>query len=288
MQTAQGILDYLLEQGQDWVDPERTNDRILYGPGEREVSSAVVVWQPTARVIHRARELACQLIVSHEPLFWRVRGNEGGDVRDEEAQAKKERLLDESGITVIRCHDVWDRYPELGIAPSWAANLGFEDYRICDYWDGKIFALCEFEPAKKLVEVAQTIAERTAWLGQQAVTVMGDPDMEISRFTLNIGAWGGSFRHLKDARDRHGSQGAAITEFNWWTSPMWALDTGFGLIGCNHGVSESPGMRSLAEYLGKVFPDLTFTHVPEAAPYLMVGSDGPVTGRTCLDSWETL
>lgn len=73
------IIDLLESQG-EWVNRSCTRDRILFGNAQTEISKVITCWVATNKVI--------QYAVEHN-------------------------------ITICRCHDLWDVYPEYGIRDSW-------------------------------------------------------------------------------------------------------------------------------------------------------------------------
>ena len=145
----------------------------------------------------------------------------------------------------------------------------------------------EVDQNPALEDVARQIAERTAPFGQQFVPVIGDPKMPVKRLVLNVGAWGSHAKFMVDARDNHGAQAAVATEICWWRDASWALDTGFGLLQINHGVSECATIESLYRYLKEQFKEIDFTFFTEAAPYWMAGPQGPAARHEATSSWHT-
>ncbi len=271
--TAKEILQQLHAMGKGWVDPESTVDRITHGPADREVMKAAVTWMGTTRAIRKAAEQECQLVIVHEPIIWQRKDRDKESFDRTRSDAKRE-LLDELGITAIRCHDLWDRYPKLGVCEWWPKSLGLTDYTVERYEAGTIFALCRMAAGTTLGEIGILIAEKTADLGQQYVAVVGSTDMPVQSLATNVGAWGSNPECLVEARDRYGADAFVATEFCWWEMAGYALDTGMGLVHVNHGVSECASIESLYNHLDRSFLDIEFTYIHEAAPYTMVGPGG--------------
>jgi tetratricopeptide (TPR) repeat protein len=129
------------QQVAPWVDWDgRTKDRFLFGDPEVEIEKVAVCWIVTLEQARRAAAAGANVIVSHEPLYY---GLDDHLTRGEEAyrqalastpadlqsklQARREEL-ERLGLTVLRCHDTWDRFPGVGIPDAWAAHLGFTAY----------------------------------------------------------------------------------------------------------------------------------------------------------------
>ncbi len=280
MTTAAEIDDWLVAQG-SWVTRERKVDRILHGASERKIRACAVAWMGTTRVIRRAIEAGCDGLIVHEPIFWSGRDDPESIFDPVEADRKKS-LLDQHGITVIRCHDLWDRYPRIGVVDSWAACLGFDRITHHEFSYGEpeklpmLYAIAHLPPGATLRDAATQIANRTRHLGQQHVATIGDLSMPMERLMINIGAWGSHAMQWMAARDEYGAQGAVSTEFVWWRDASWSLDTGFALIHANHGVSECYSMQVLRDFVKDRYPDITWQFINEAAPYTMVA---PTEGR---------
>ncbi len=286
MKTADDILQFILKEGEAWIDLEDTVDRVTHGSGQREIQKAGVAWMPTMRVIQRAADAGCQLLVVHEPIIWNHRDLDSKSV-DPTRSAMKRKFLDDHNITVVRCHDLWDRYPERGVCDYWPKLLGFNSYTKKPYSDGTQFALCELPKGTTLQAVGQQIAQKTARYGQQFIPMVGDPNMPVEKLMLNVGAWGSNAQLMAEARDEFGAQAVAATEISWWRDAGWALDTGFGLLQVNHGVSECATIESLYHFLKEQFLDIEWTFFTEAAPYLMVGPDGPAPRDESTKDWQT-
>jgi hypothetical protein len=47
-------------------------------------------------------------------------------------------------------------------------------------------------------------------------------------------------------------------------------ELGFPTIIVNHGVAEEWGVRNLAAYLARTFPDLEVFHLPQRCPYVVL------------------
>jgi putative NIF3 family GTP cyclohydrolase 1 type 2 len=123
------------------------------------------------------------------------------------------------------------------------------------------------------------VVDKTEFMGQGVVSVTGNLKRKVPRVILNIGAWGSKAENMIEAREATGADAAIATEFCWWREAGWALDTDFGLIHVQHGVSEMMGMQSLYEYLKVRLPDLEFEFIEESSLCRFIGRAGVI--RTC-------
>jgi len=248
MNTAD-IREHLFSKS-PWIDRDRTVDTIKAGDPSREVTTVGVGWMATIDDLRAAAELGCELFVTHEPTFWEHAAPEL-ERRNEEPGLAKLKFLDEAGLCVLRCHDVWDYWPEIGIRDSWARWLGLGDpVALSDHpWH----AAYDVEPTT-LREFARHVARKTAPLGEDSVSVMGDPDRVVRRPAVGVGC-GGPDKDMVDL-------GADVLIVCYDGASYWAArerlyELGAAVIAVEHGTCELPGMMNLAKYLDETFAELT-------------------------------
>ena len=256
---ATDVLAHFREVG-TWVDWDDTCDQIVYGDADAEVKGIATAWIPTHAAIREAAAKKCNLMVVHEPSFIHYHA----DTRSgEQVVAEKRRLLDEHAITLLRCHDTWDRMPKVGIPDAWAEWLGFETesrpvesfYKIC------LLGHLTVEQA------AQTILEKVRPLGQDAVLVFGDKTKEVSRLAVGTGA----ITNVSEMYEL-GCDVILATDdgMNSWECGLWSADLDVPLLVVNHATAEKPGMMAMATYLKDQFPKLPVKYVDVAYPYRVV------------------
>ena len=198
----------------------------------------------------RAHELGCDLFITHEPTFWEHRAAEQR-LRVVEPGLTKQRFLDETGMVVLRVHDIWDNWPEVGIRDSWAKGLGLTAFLGED--ETRWHALYAIEETT-LREFAQYVALKVQVLGQDSVQVIGDPDMRVSRPALGVGCGGPDTDMIDRGAD------VLIVCFDgasYWQARQRFSELGVGVITVEHGTSEMWGLENLARYLSETFPSLT-------------------------------
>ncbi len=240
---------HLLSQA-PWVNPDATVDTVKAGDPSKSVRTVGVGWYASIYDLRAAVELGCDLFITHEPTFWQHEAPEDR-LRDVDPGTAKTRLLDESGLVVLRCHDVWDGWPEIGIRDSWADWLGLtERVAVSDHPWHAGYAV---EPVP-LREFARHVAGKIAPLGEDSVSVIGDPERIVSRPALGVGC-GGPDKDMVDL-------GADVLIVcydgaSYWGTRERLAELGAAVIAVEHGTSEMPGMMNLAKYLGATFPELT-------------------------------
>jgi putative NIF3 family GTP cyclohydrolase 1 type 2 len=243
--------------------PEDTVDRVIYGDREREVVGIAVAWMPYRDTIAAAKASGVNLLVVHEPTFydhW-----DGSDRLASSAAADaKRRYIDESGITIIRCHDVWDAMPDVGIPFAWGEFLGL-GRPIASETHYNLYAV----PAQTALAFAGRVAAATSTLGQECVALYGNPEAQVARVGVGTGCIASPWRLYDMGADLAVSVDDAVRA---WVEGEWCHDTGRPLVVVNHNVSEEAGMASLARHLAASFPAIPVTHLHQGCSYLSVGT----------------
>jgi len=243
------LRDYLLARA-PWVDRDNTVDTIKAGDPARDIGVVGVGWMSSIDDLRAAVEFGCDLFVTHEPTFWQHEAPEDR-LRGVEPGLTKAALLAETGMVVLRCHDVWDGWPGIGIRDSWAAWLELgEPVALPEHPWHAVYAM---DP-KPLRDFAQHVAGKVASLGEDSVSVMGDPDHVVSNPAIGVGCGGPD----KDCVDL----GADVLIVcydgaSYWSTRERLAELGAAVIAVEHGTSEMPGLMNLAKYLDETFPELT-------------------------------
>lgn len=240
-----------LLSGSPWVDPSNTVDTVKAGDPTREVRTVGVGWISSIDDLRAAVELGCDLFITHEPTFWHHWDPPDDPARTTQPGLTKTKLLAESGLVVLRCHDVWDSWPEIGIRGSWAGWLGLT--QLVAESEHSWHAVYAIEPVP-LREFARHVARKIAPLGEDSVSVIGDPRRLVSRPAVGVGCGGPD----KDTIDL----GADVLVVcydgaSYWQTRERLAELGAAVVAVEHGTSEMPGMMNLTRYLGETFPELT-------------------------------
>jgi hypothetical protein len=174
--TTTEIQAYLL-QNSPWVKGNNTVDTVKCGDPERPVKKAGVAWFPSIWDIRAAIRAGCDLLIVHEPTFWEHSAAER-QWRDRGPGIAKSTALRESGLVILRAHDTWDNWPEIGIRDSWAKYLGLTT-RIREGSSLRWTAVYEI-PETTLRDFAQQVADRIRALGEDSVQVIGDAEQRCA------------------------------------------------------------------------------------------------------------
>ncbi|MFC1461903.1 Nif3-like dinuclear metal center hexameric protein [Verrucomicrobiota bacterium] len=259
---AKDVMAHFQEIGK-WVNWKKTCDQFLHGDAESEVRGIATAWIPTNAAIQEAHEKGCNLFITHEPAFYP--GYEGTSSTDQLVNAKRE-LLDRLGITLLRCHDTWDRMPEFGIPDAWASFLGFEtEERPVQ----SFYKICLVESVT-VEQTARLILDKVRTLGQDSVLILGDKARKVSRMAVGTGA----ITHLPHMYELQPDVILATDDgINFWTGGHWAADLDIPLLVVNHATAEKPGMQAMARYLQGIFPEIPVAYVDVCYSYSAVIAD---------------
>jgi putative NIF3 family GTP cyclohydrolase 1 type 2 len=259
---AREIRDYLCSLDTGWVDWENTADVFLAGDPDREITGIAVAWMGYRWALERALDLGCDLFITHEPIYYSGRDDDPRMRAFPAARAKEDWLRD-TGLTVLRCHDVWDQLPGIGIPDSWGRLLGFDSpiagegyYRVYDV------------SGRDALSIARQVAAAVEPLGQEAVELTGPADAPVSRLAIGTGA----ITPFTRFRELYNADIAVCTDdsFTYWREGALAADSEIPVVVVNHAVSEIYGMQCLAEHLCDRFPRVLVRYIPQRCTFRLV------------------
>ncbi|HOX39547.1 MAG TPA: Nif3-like dinuclear metal center hexameric protein [Candidatus Brocadiia bacterium] len=256
MTTTTDIREYLLSNS-PWVNRDKTVDTVKIGDPSKPIAKAGVCWYSAFKTIRAAHEAGCQLLICHEPTFWEHAAPEQ-HWRNEEPGLTKRKFLEQTGMVILRAHDSWDNWPDIGIRDSWAAGLGLTN-RVREGTSLRWHAMYRV-PNQTLRQFAQYVADRIAPLGEDSVQVIGDPDMIVSKPALGVGC------AVPDKEMVDFGADVLIMCYDgasYWSTRERIAEMGVGVITVEHGTSEMWGMENLRKHLSEVFKDVEFRYFAE-------------------------
>lgn len=256
MPTTEDIREYLLSHS-PWVDRDRTVDTVKAGDATQPVRKAGVCWYPSVWDIRAAVDAGCDLLIAHEPAFWE-HGPEELTWRNRGPGIEKTRLLDESGLVILRAHDTWDNWPEIGIRDAWARFLHL-GRPIAEGSNLRWHALYEI-PEQTLGSFASYVAGRVRELGEEGIQVMGQAERTVRRVAIGVGC------AVPDQEMIDAGADVLIGCYDgasYWAQRERCYEAGAAIITVEHGSSEMPGLMRLRDHLAEVFPSVEFIFVAE-------------------------
>ena len=256
------MLEHFLSRA-DWVDRENTVDRIIVGDPDREVQTCFVSWMPSLEAIRTVVDRGADLLVCHEPTFWNHRDDRPVH---EGPPAVKARFIAENDVVILRNHDCWDRWPDIGIPWSWARFLGLESPPAA-FGGDQYQHRYDIEPVA-LDELAARVAARCAALGEPSVQVTGDGGQQVSKIGIGTGC-GCDINTYMDM----GCDCSIVCDDGscYWSNIQLARDLGHPVIRVNHGTSEENGMVTLTRYINENMEGVTAEHLPHGSMFRLVG-----------------
>ena len=246
-----------------WLMPEDTVDTFKAGNPRSEVRAIAVGWMSYAWALKRALSLGCNVFITHEPTYYDHHDNQP-KIFDLPGVRQKQQWIEENGIVILRCHDLWDQLPGIGIPDSWGTwlNLG-------DAIAGEGYFRVYDVSGKTALQVAQQVAGRVALFGQQAVQLVGPADRPVTRAAIGTGAISPFLSFIS----QYNVDLAICSDdgTTYWRDAAFAIDMGIPLIIVNHPVTEEAGMINLAKCLQTQFPEIPVHHIAEQCMYRLVG-----------------
>ena len=258
------ILEHFLSRAA-WVDRDHTVDRVIVGDPEKDVDRCVVTWMPSLFALRHAVEREIKLTICHEPTFWNHR-----DDRPERNRRSKEKLdfIKRHDLVVLRNHDCWDRWPDIGIPWAWADFLGFEG-------DPAAIGAHGYQHRYDITpimveELAHRIAEKCDPIGEPAVQVTGDLSKVVSKVGIGTGCGCNIETYLE-----MGCDCSIVCDDGtcYWADIQMAEDLGHAVVRVNHGTSEDPGMATLTRYINDNL-GIHAEHLAHGATFRLIGKEG--------------
>jgi putative NIF3 family GTP cyclohydrolase 1 type 2 len=259
---ASDLQTYLRSLNGGWMNLDATVDTFKAGQPDADVRGIAVGWMSYTWALRRAIELGCNLFVTHEPTYYNHLDDDPR-IFDLPGTREKRRFIEENELVILRCHDLWDQAPDIGIPDSWGAWLGF-DAAIAGEGYFRVYDVA----GRTAAEVARQVARRVAPLGQPAVELIGPPDAPVSRVCIGTGAITPFLKFIRAYQvDLAICTDDGIAQ---WRDGGYAIDMGVPIIVANHAVSEEAGVASLARRIQQAFPEVPVRHIPQRCMYTLV------------------
>jgi len=256
------VVEHFLSRA-DWVDRDNTVDRVIVGDARKEVERCIVAWMPSLAAVRAVTNKGVGLLVCHEPTFW--------DHLDHAPESKprcaeKLAVICDHDLTIVRLHDSWDRWPEVGIPFAWGRFLGLGGAPAAT---GRAGYQHRYDIAPvPFAQFARSVAARTAALGQPMVEATGDPEALVSKIGIGTGCATDVRAYLDMGCDCFV---LCDDGTSYWRDAQFAEDRGIPTLTVNHGTSEEPGMVTLAQYINDELDGLCAEHLPQGCRFRLVG-----------------
>lgn len=233
------IIQILEKQGY-WVNWDKTRDHLIHGDLSQSVNRIGVCWMATFQVIQEAQEKGIDFLITHENPFY-MASTQPNTLALMAAERKKQ-LLSKLGISVYRCHDVWDCIENVGVSDMWANRLGFSfDKR----QPGSYNHFAEIKPMTA-IDLCTHVAHCLVEDGQNGAWLFGRKDKVIRRLAIGTGAATDVWSMLKEDVDAVIVSDDGVKTFS---EGQYLLDHDKAMIMVSHAPSEIAGIKAMAVWL---------------------------------------
>jgi putative NIF3 family GTP cyclohydrolase 1 type 2 len=267
--TAEDVNKYL----RSLIDVQEPSvDKIIIGDPSTRVNKIGTAWMPYWETCKQAVSDGVNVLIVHEPTFYAHRDLEAdewlniasptdGQQKYLKLRKEKARWIKENGLVIIRCHDVWDKFPDIGIPYAFGQALGFPNDAILRR--EMYYNVYKSDPVPAL-EMARHIAEKLNVAGQPGVAFYGDEKYMVRSVGVGTGCICNPMNYMQLEPDLF----IAIDDtVRTWIQTTYAEDTGKPLVVVNHGTSEEFGMKLLNEHLTGAFEDFEVIHYKQGCTY---------------------
>lgn len=245
----------------DPIDETKTRDKVLWGDTTQECTGIVTTCFASVPVIQQAIAMGCNLIISHEALFWN-HGDHTDWLHDNEIFQKKIQLLDSAKVVVWRDHDyIHSGIPEQGknvdgIFYGVMKKLGWEKYWIGDPKSPTTF---QFDEAIDGEELLKLCIDRFNLNGVRYVGDLHTPVRKVMIPGHLIGGVDNATLAKVESENFDCLISMEITDFTMseYIRDSANLDHPRLIIEVGHFNTEEPGMEYMVNYINNAIDDPT-------------------------------
>ena len=244
--TVREIYEFIQTLAPEYMAMDWDHVGLLCGRSDRKVTKILVALHPFMNVCKEAKELGCELLVTHHPCIWKL-----DTVNDQTIAGNTLLYLIENGISALNAHTNLDCAPN-GVNDQLAKILGLKDIEVIDLSgndeSGRPYGLLRGGT------VSETDAEAFA---AHVKSVLGCDGVRFTagRTIRRVAVGGGS---CSDAMYRVNALGydCLVTADCKYNAFADAKDLDFTLIDAGHFQTENPVCAYLAAELQKKFPEI--------------------------------
>lgn len=255
--SAKELVDRIITHSGAKV-PADTVDCFKAGKPEQPITGVAVCMFATMDVLRKASAEGCNLIITHEPLYYNHR-DDTTELAQDPVYLAKSAFIRDHGLTVWRFHDgVHAMQPDL-ILKGLVQKLGWERFQ-----DPKFPLHFKLER----MTFQSLLSELRHHLNRHAFQAIGDPEMELSSVCVVPGAAPGSFhRILLNAGD---TELIIAGEGNQWETFEYVRDANLlgkrkAAVFLGHSASEELGMQCAATWMADFIREVPVRFI-EAGP----------------------
>jgi len=258
--TAQQIVDNI-KQHVTCRWQERTVDTFKAGDPDTPVTTVAVTFMATYDVLKRAAQQGCNFIITHEPTFYEHQENTSQLDPDPVIEAKR-KFIKDNNLTIWRFHDHIHRTEPDGIVAGMVELFGWKSFQ-------KQNENLHFE-LPKAMSLQQFVNGLKGKFARSAIRVIGDPEMQFTKFGFAPGA-SGSVMQIKMLQGE-GIEVLVAGETREWETVEYVRDAkdmgrSKALIILGHCNSEEAGMKYCSEWLKSFIKEVPIRFIPADDPF---------------------
>jgi len=258
------ILEHFLSRS-DWIDRKKTVDRVIIGDPDADVDRCMVTWMPSFKALRCVVDRGIRLLICHEPTFWNHLDDRPG--AEDPGSGEKMAYMEDHDLVIIRNHDCWDLWPDVGVPWAWARFLELGDRPKAISPNGYQHRY-DIDPVP-LEVFARRVAKRCGSLGEPLVQVTGDTSQTVSRIGIGTGCCCNipSYQEMDCDCSIVCDDGSC-----YWAGIQRAHDLEHPVIRVNHGTSEDHGMVTLTTYINEHLDGLQAEYLPHGSTFQLIGA----------------
>jgi dinuclear metal center YbgI/SA1388 family protein len=247
MITVQTVHDFLKTLAPEHMAYEWDHVGLLCGRSDRPIEKILVALDPFSHVCREAKELDCQLLVTHHPVLWKLE-----TVSDATLTGRDLLYLIENGISALNAHTNLDCAPG-GVNDCLANKLGLEQVQVIDPIgvdeQGRPYGLLRggvISPTEPKAFVAH-VKKALDCEGLRYVPGNGT----VTKVAVGGGSCGDSLYRIREL-----GYDALVTADCKYNQFADAAEYGITLIDAGHFETENPVCAYMAEKLREAFPEI--------------------------------
>ncbi len=241
------------------------DEGLFRGEADRRIDKAAVSWAASAEALEWAAARGAQLLIAHESLFFPYGAEKIPASRPDwmtyptgweewPINRRRRELARQADLAVLRIHGSAD---EISIYDEFAARLGLSE-PVAGRPLHRIYAV---EPVPLSVWIERV--KQATGLPALRVAVAPGPERPIRRIGL---PWGGLGLFVNVGYQQGLLAEGGVDLFIAGESDSYgfrfAIENGVTMIETGHEISEEPGMKKFAAWLGAEFPETSFEFFP--------------------------
>ncbi|MBM1107590.1 Nif3-like dinuclear metal center hexameric protein [Aurantibacter crassamenti] len=257
--TAEQLIETIIEQtGAKKIS--NTVDVIKAGNADTKVTGIVTCMFATMDVLKKAAEKKCNLIITHEPLFYNhIDSSE--KFEDDVVYLAKKKFIDDNNLVVWRFHDYIHRIQPDGIMSGMVNKLGWQTNQSSK--NPYKFSFQETTLSAFLKSIKKVFPEN-------AFQVVGDSTMNLTNVVLVPGA-SGSMAQIGQLR-KSDVDVVIAGEVPQWETYEYVRDANLqgrkkAILFIGHINSEESGMNFCADWLSEFINDIPIHFIACGSSY---------------------